>query len=282
MKTRTFILFVALISLNAFAQPADSTSRVKRKILEWRIHVHGASREPYRKVNEKVYDLTPFFIYSQCLVDDPDFAESAPAPSGQWEDWGILFGTVLQVLDEDGILLRKYDDSDKVLFEGKSHIVRLKNFPRGRTLVDGAKLAVFAYLDGRYSYVNTGGARSTVESYDYGKLVTGEELDKFKSKVAAETAARQQGIQNMRIQQEKTLTTKQQEAAQRVLEFYSQKATNGDGAAQLRLGEIYLRGQGVETNLPLAQKWLSMALTNGCPQATNLLQEIELNSRPSQ
>ena len=277
MKTKTFILLTALISLSAFTQPADSpeaafakryglgstkapaparsvsTLQAERKILAWRINVLGASREPYRKVNGKVYDLNAFFTYLQRVVNDPAFAESAPAPSGQWENWGMLFGTVLQALDKGGILLKKYDDPE---FEGESHIVRLKNFPREETLVDGSKLAAFAYFDGRYSYLNTGGARSTVESYDYGELVIGEELEKFKGKIAAETAARQEEIQNMRIQQDKTQRTKRQEADQKVFDFYSQKATNGDGFAQLRLGEIYLRGRGAETKVPLARQWL--------------------------
>jgi TPR repeat protein len=49
----------------------------------------------------------------------------------------------------------------------------------------------------------------------------------------------------------------------------------------MRLGEIYLRGEGVETNTDLARKWLSAAMTNGCPQATNLLSEIERGSATS-
>jgi hypothetical protein len=306
MKTGTFAFLAVLVPLSVLPQsrepdpaaaaafreryglqstknpaPARSVaaSLPERRILAWRLHVLGASREPYRKVNGKAYNLNALFTYTQRIVDDPAFAESAPALSGELANWGILFGTVLQALDKDGILLKKYGDPE---FEGESHIVRLKNFPREKQLVDGSKLAMFAYFDGRYSYLNTGGARSTVESYDYGKLVTGDELEQLKSKFASETAARQEVLQKTRVQQEKTQMVKRQEAAKRVVDFYSQKATDGDGNAQLRLGEIYLRGQGVETNLPLARQRLSMALTNGCPQAANLLREIELNSRPSQ
>jgi TPR repeat protein len=57
--------------------------------------------------------------------------------------------------------------------------------------------------------------------------------------------------------------------------FYRPSAEAGEGYAQMRLGEIYLRGEGVETNADAARLWLSIALTNGCPQATNLLLEIE-------
>lgn len=66
---------------------------------------------------------------------------------------------------------------------------------------------------------------------------------------------------------------------QAALKFWQSKAEAGDGFAQLRLGEIYLHGEGVETNAALARKWLSAALTNDYPQATNLLMEIEANTR---
>ena len=48
-----------------------------------------------------------------------------------------------------------------------------------------------------------------------------------------------------------------------------------DGFAQYRLGEIYLQGEGVETNFVYAKHYLSMAITNGYPEATNLLNAIE-------
>jgi hypothetical protein len=68
---------------------------------------------------------------------------------------------------------------------------------------------------------------------------------------------------------------------QSMIKFYQHKAEAGEGFAQMRLGEIYLRGEGVKTNTNLARKWLSAAMTNGCPQATNLLSEIERGSARS-
>jgi TPR repeat protein len=62
---------------------------------------------------------------------------------------------------------------------------------------------------------------------------------------------------------------------QATFKFYQSKAQAGEGYAQLRLGEIYLHGKGVETNFTLARQWLSTALTNGYPQAADLLSEIE-------
>ena len=67
---------------------------------------------------------------------------------------------------------------------------------------------------------------------------------------------------------------------QAILKHYQLQAEGGDGFAQMRLGEIYFRGDGIETNIILARKWLSTASTNGYPQVTNLLSEIEANLRP--
>jgi hypothetical protein len=274
---KTKIIAALTISCLIFmsGQGQNSGNDAKRKILAWRVNVLGASREPYRKVNGKIYDLSPFFAYSMRVVDDPDFAQSAPPPPSEWGNWQMLFGTVLQIVNKECILLKKYDDPE---FEGDSHIVCLKNFPREKDLVDGNKLAAFVCFDGRYSYLNTGGARSTVESYDYGQVVIGEELDKFKSKGEAEATARRDELEKLRARQENTQKEKRKETSRKVFEYYSQKATNGEGLAQMRFGEIYLRGEGVETNTDLARKWLSAAITNGYPQATNLLLEIESGS----
>lgn len=69
------------------------------------------------------------------------------------------------------------------------------------------------------------------------------------------------------------LASKKKDAHLAVLNFYIPKAEAGEGSAQMRLGEIYLHGEGVETNIPFARKWLSLALTNGYPRAADLLRE---------
>lgn len=57
----------------------------------------------------------------------------------------------------------------------------------------------------------------------------------------------------------------------KVFEFYRQQATNGDGFAQLRLGECFLNGQGTETNLEAAIEWLQKAAAKGNHEASNKL-----------
>jgi hypothetical protein len=87
---------------------------------------------------------------------------------------------------------------------------------------------------------------------------------------AAQAAAEAKSQAKARAEEARHAASKQA-----TLKFYQSKAEAGEGFAQLRLGEIYLHGEGVETNCTLARQWLTTALTNGYPQATNLLDEIE-------
>jgi TPR repeat protein len=276
MKAKIIIAFLANFFVASNAQEQNSSNNAKREILAYRFNILGASREPYRKAGEKTYDLTPLFDYMKRLVDDPDFAKSARRPE-EYDNWSVVFGTVLQILDDDGILLKKYQSPD---FVGDWQTVRLKNFPRGKSLVDGKKLAVFAYFDGRYSYSNTGGARSTVESYDYGKIPSEDEVRELKAEADKRLKARLQQWDEQRRSVLKAEEARRASGKQAALRFWQAKAEAGDGYAQMRLGEIYFRGDGVETNTDLVRKWWSLARTNGYPQVTNLLFEIERNTHP--
>lgn len=60
----------------------------------------------------------------------------------------------------------------------------------------------------------------------------------------------------------------------RVFHFYRQQASAGESYAQYRVGEMFLRGQGTETNIIQARKWLTMAATNGQPEAAALLKGL--------
>lgn len=88
-------------------------------------------------------------------------------------------------------------------------------------------------------------------------------------------AARELAVENERA--------RKQESARQTFEFYSQRATNGDGFAQLRLGQLYLTGQGIEwegtvwrlaTNLEMARFWLFCAATNGRQDAAEILKSM--------
>jgi hypothetical protein len=60
-----------------------------------------------------------------------------------------------------------------------------------------------------------------------------------------------------------------------IFQLYSRRAATGDGYAQWRLGEMYLNGEGTETNLTLARKWLATAGTNWYAHATKELHTLQ-------
>ena len=60
----------------------------------------------------------------------------------------------------------------------------------------------------------------------------------------------------------------------RLYQLHSRGATNGDGFSQLRLGQFYLNGQGVATNVSLAKYWFQCASTNDQPEAAKFLSDL--------
>jgi hypothetical protein len=170
-----------------------------------------------------------------------------------------------QVLD-DGLLVHEtrfvdYTIDDKPFF--------LKNYPSYKNLTDNQKIKFLALPSGNYKYTDTEGAVRTVPLYDYGTPVSLEEM----SAVLYPPPTPEQKAAQAKAEQARRAAGKQA-----LVKLYQTQAEAGDGFAQMRLGEIYLRGEGVESNNDLARKWLSAAITNGYPQETNLLLEIESRS----
>ena len=61
----------------------------------------------------------------------------------------------------------------------------------------------------------------------------------------------------------------------RVIKFQHEQAEKGFGSFQYELARRYLKGDGVETNQPIAIQWLESACTNGLTEASNLLAKIK-------
>jgi TPR repeat protein len=196
---------------------------------------------------------------------------------------------VFQILP-DGILFHKYDTVDETL-EKDSQLLFIRNFPENVQVVDGSIWALYAIPSGRHSYTSTQGATKTIYAYDYGKTPTEDEIKKLKDAAAAQLKVTEAKLEEQRraadeqcraaVKAEEVRKAATKAATkQAILKHYQLQAEGGDGFAQMRLGEIYFRGDGIETNIILARKWLSTASTNGYPQVTNLLSEIEANLRP--
>ncbi len=280
VKAKPLLCVAVVLSLGAvlISRAQDSSEErgdAKSKILAYRIKILGASREPYRRAGGRTYDLNVLFAYEKRLVDDPEFA-SSPLHPKDVENWSLTFGRVQQILGDDGILLRKYEDPQ---FEGDSRIVRLKNFPREGNLVDGQKMCCFAFFDGRYSYVNTSGARATVESYDYGTTPSETEMSELQKRRNEKIKEAQERLEAEKANLRTGKKKRQEESKIKTFEFYQAKAKAGEGYAQFRLGQMYSAGDGVQTNIEQAKFWLNCARTNGQPDAERLLRQVEFGAR---
>ncbi len=104
---------------------------------------------------------------------------------------------------------------------------------------------------------------------------TPEQVEKAQKEIAAavEQLSEQRLVAKAQADDAKAEAKKAAQAKHFAL--YQEHAQGGDGLSQLQLGEMYLRGEGVEANTALARQWLSAALTNGYARATDLLAEIE-------
>ncbi len=229
------------------------------------------TRDHYRKVNGVLYNLTDRFHWDGFSHSDDLFVtnyEATPNP-----EWNEFRGNVIQITP-DGILFSKEIADDR-------ETVFIKNFPKNIPLVDDEQLAIYAMPSGRYSYINTLGANKTVYAFDYGTIPNDDEIKTLQAE-ATERLKKEQEAQEEKqreIENHQAKIVKAQEAKrlavqQNVLKFYQSQADAGDGFAQFRLGEIYFHDEYGETNFVLAQKWLAIAVTNGHPEATNLLNKL--------
>jgi TPR repeat protein len=86
------------------------------------------------------------------------------------------------------------------------------------------------------------------------------EEDAERSRIAAEEAQRQAVARA---------------TSERMAKFFRDQAVAGNDLYQLRLGQAYLKGEGVDQDKDLARKWLFIASTNGNAEALALLQSIK-------
>lgn len=87
-----------------------------------------------------------------------------------------------------------------------------------------------------------------------------------------ETAKRQEAerlAHEKQLEEERLRPIREREA--KIIAHQLREASNGLPSFQLIMGQRYLRGDGVETNLALARHWLTAAKTNGVTEAEKLL-----------
>jgi hypothetical protein len=207
------------------------------------------AQDVYRKIGDRFYDIRQPGWFSSDTFDNP-----------------ILVDTVVDQVLPDGLLAHqvKFNSAQGLSVDDKPFF--LTNYPAFQTTTDGQKIRFLAMRTGSYKFTDTYGAVRTVTLYDCGITYSAQAVNAILHPPL--TPEQKEG-------QAAAKAAKKLAAQQAVIQNYLPKADNGDGFAQYRLGEIYLHGEGVETNLVSAKHYLSMAVTNGYPEASNLLNAIE-------
>ena len=110
---------------------------------------------------------------------------------------------------------------------------------------------------GTYTYTTVAGASRTIWKLDYGHIyVPPPPAPPTPEQIAAEQKKR-----------------KQTEAS--TIKWLQDQADQGEAYAQRRLGERYMKGDGVETNLVKAKELLTKAAAQGDQDATDMLTKLQ-------
>ena len=205
--------------------------------------------QEYRKIGDKYYDTRQAGWINSDRFDNP-----------------ILVSHVVDQVLPDGILVHEVRFNGALGGSVEDKQCFITNYPALQTVSDNQKVHFLAMRTGNYQYKDTSGAMRTVPMYDCGIPVSAQEINAILHPPLTP---------EQKEAQEKARIANKVKSQQAVIKYYTPKADGGDGFSQYRLGEIYLHGEGVETNLDSAKHYLSMAVTNGYPEATNLLNQVK-------
>lgn len=251
-------LIVALLAVTA-SRADDNWDQIHLAELD------ATTVKPYRKIGDNVFDLTPRFYYAR----DNQLFTSQPLP--QFE---FIHGRIVSV-GEDGILLRRYAESDIALTDSYK-LIYVRNYPF--QAVDNQRVALYAIESGTYAYLSAGNARSTVTCFDFGKKPSEIEIAQAKDKARERSENYQKAITAQKAANDLIQSKKDQQGKVAAIKFLQEKAAEGAPMSQYRLAEKYLKGDGVPIDIEQAKFWLQASCTNGYSEASNLLQKIQVES----
>ena len=141
-----------------------------------------AGQPQYRSVDGQMYDLQPltdFLNWVAGLPNTPETEDMLKTQTRPLPAWSLVYGRVAQVTDGNGILLWMYKQTDMTL---DPKLVRVRNYPREKSLVDGDIIVVYAKNEAPYSYIDSQRGKSTIYSFNFGKPVTQQEVELFLQK----------------------------------------------------------------------------------------------------
>jgi len=207
------------------------------------------AQDVYRKIGDRFYDIRQPGWFNSDTFDNP-----------------ILVSHVVDQVLPDGILVHEVRFNGAIGGSAEDKQCFITNYPTLQTVSDNQKVHFLAMRTGNYHYKDTSGAMRTVPMYDCGIPYSAQ---------AVSAILHPPLTPEQKEAQAQARAAKKLAAQQVVIKNYESKAQNGDGFAQYRLGEIYLHGEGTDTNTVYARHYLEMAVTNGYPEATNLLDKID-------
>jgi hypothetical protein len=226
-----------------------------------RENLQKAGQTPYRIVNGQPFNLQPLTNFLGWVYDNADNESLLKTRQRSLPEWSLLHGRVAQITEQGGVFLWEYSNPE---MSSTPRLIRIRNYPGQKMLIDGETLTVFAKREPNYSYIATTHARATIESYDHGNVATLQDMTRIQS-------ANTLGLNHPIPKQQPVRPTVNRG---RMIELRKQQATNNVASAQYEVGAMYLNGTGVESNRALSIYWLTRAATNGHAGASNLLSTL--------
>lgn len=262
-----FKIFAIIMALFTVAQPAHCGSdedelAAIRNIFQLRkldSQLCAIGKRRFRLIDGKVYDLQPianYYAWAASLLPNQEGLAASKKAVWPLPGWELVYATVVQITEHEGILINKYSSPAR---DEEPQFVRVRDIPTEDKMIDGDHVVFIAREDGRYRYENTQGAVRTIASYDYGRRPTPEQMEQAVKELEQKVNSQAKLLQ----EQEALLAEKKKQQAAQVkintFNFYLEKANNGEAPAQLRVGQMYLAGEGTDKNETEARKWLAAA-----------------------
>lgn len=175
---------------------------------------------------------------------------------------GTIYGKV--VSQRDGVLIIKTD-----LYE-RTYIA-VTNYP-GTNATYGRTIAVYGQRIGNYSYGHLPIELWEHSEEDRGKAIVTEQ--QRRAAAAAPPPIDADAKAFFERQKKAADEKRKKESEANTLKWLQSQAASGDDIAQCRLGEKYLKGDGVEKDVAKAREYLAKSAAQGNKTAQELLASI--------
>lgn len=174
----------------------------------------------------------------------------------------LLQGTVVSTVDGIVICQKEYLPEN---YQGK--YFALTNYPKVDSLAYQQRFGCYGNKIGIYQFNSTDGV-IPIDLYSWTPIPDWADPEKIEAEKAAETVAKAKAAADKKEAAKET----GEEAA---LKWNQSEADKGDAYGELRMGERYLHGEGVETNFAKAKEYFTSAAAQGNLSASNRLEQLK-------